>query len=49
MGAMKAQKKVFDIDNFLNSQPTAPKNKKGISVLREANPIKMSQKARVMP
>ena len=49
MGGMKAQKKMFDIDNFLNSQPIAPKNKKGISVLREASPTKMNQKARIMP
>ncbi len=46
---MKAQKKMFDIDNFLNSQPIAPKNKKGISVLREANPIKVTPKIRAMP
>ncbi len=49
MGDNKAHKKMFAIDNFLNSQPIPPKNKKGISVLREANLTKKSQKPRIIP
>jgi hypothetical protein len=41
-GLISSTKKMFAIDNFLNSQPILPKYKKGISVLREVNLTKKS-------